>query len=903
MTIRNLEYALRPASVVLIGASDERGSVGQKLTENLLSGGFAGPIYLVNPKHRSIGGVECFAGVDALPAVPELAVIATPPQTIPDLIGALARKGTRAAAVITAGLSPQIKQAMLDAGRPTCFRIIGPNCLGLWVPALGLNANFGMARPQAGKLAFLSQSGALVGGVLDWAASRGIGFSYVVSMGDMADVDVGDLLDYLAADVSTDAILLYLETIPAARKFMSASRSAARAKPVIVIKSGRTQASARAAATHTGALAGNDATVASAFRRAGLVRVDDLEELFAAAETLTCLKPVPGNDILILTNGGGAGVLAVDDLIQSGGTLATLSDGLMAQLDKILPATWSRANPIDIIGDATPARYAAAMDAVLGSTASAILVMNCPTALASSSDAAQAVIETIGAHRGQGAVPPILTNWLGEDAAAGARAKFQAAGIPTYASPKDAIKGFGYLWQYTKAQEALMRTPPGEADLSGIDGEAARQVLRAAGQDGRTLLTEPEAKAVLAAYGIPTVPTRIAVSPLEVEEIAAALLKDAPSLAVKVLSKDISHKSDAGGVRLALGSAAEARAAAEAMAIRIAKERPDARIEGFTVQPMIVRPNAHELLLGVFEDRLFGPVLLFGAGGTATEIIQDTAVALPPLDLELARDLMQQTRIYKLLKGYRDRPPAAIEAIADTLVRLSQLVVDCPAIRELDINPLLADASRVIALDARIGIEPRDLALAGPNPRLAIRPYPNQWEDVVETAEGLRLVIRPIRPTDEAMLASFQTKLSPDDIRFRFLAPRKEFSHKTNARFTQIDYARAMAFVALSQDKEELLGVARLEADPDYNRAEYAVIVRSDLKGRGLGWALMNHLIQYAESEGLRDLHGDVLAANARMLHMCRELGFDIAADPEDPGLCKVRLKLPLAVKPTTRPA
>lgn len=895
MTIRNLEHALRPRSVALIGASDEGGSVGQKLTENLFAGGFAGPVYLVNPKHRRIAGQECFASIEQLPETPELAVIATPPETIPALIGALGKKGSRAAVVITAGLGPELRQAMLNAARPTCLRIIGPNCLGVWVPGLGLNANFGMARPTPGKLAFLSQSGALVGGVLDWAASRGIGFSYVVSMGDMADVDVGDLLDYLAADISTGAILLYLETIPAARKFMSASRSAARAKPVVVIKSGRSIASARAAATHTGALAGNDAAVEAAFRRAGLVRVDDLEELFTAAETLTCLKPVSGKELLIITNGGGAGVLAVDDLMQSGGSLAKLSDDLIAQLDAILPSTWSHANPIDIIGDATPDRYASAMETVLSHVhANAILVMNCPTALASSSDAAQAVIDTVEKHKAEGPVPPILTNWLGEEVAAGGRAKFQEAGIPTYESPRDAVKGFGYLWQYTKAQEALMRTPPREADLSNIDSGAALEAMRAAARNGRALLTEPEAKAVLAAYGIPTVPTRVAASLQEVEEIARELLKQAPSLAVKVLSEDISHKSDAGGVRLGLASAADARAAAEGIQERIAKNLPKARLDGFTVQPMIVRPNAQELLLGVFDDRLFGPVILFGAGGTATEVIQDTAVALPPLDIELARDLIQQTRIFKLLKGYRDQPAADLDAIADTLVRLSQLVVDCPALRELDINPLLADARGVIALDARIRIEPGELEMPGPNPRLAIRPYPNHWEAKVETAQGMAVLIRPIRPTDEAMLAAFQTKLSPEDIRFRFLAPRKEFSHKTNARFTQIDYARAMAFIALSQDQQELLGVARLAADPDYTSAEYAVIVRSDLKGRGLGWALMQHLIDYAESEGLRDLHGDVLAANERMLKMCRKLGFDIAADPEDLSLRKVRLKLPL---------
>jgi acetyltransferase len=894
MTIRNLDHALCPRSVTVIGASPEAGSVGGTLTENVLKGGFAGPIYLVNPHHRTIDGTACYPSVDALPETPELAVIATPPQTVPALIGALGEKGTRAAVVITAGFTPALKQAMLDAARPFLLRIIGPNCLGIAVPALGLDANFSFTQPKPGKLAFLSQSGALVTGVLDWAASHGVGFSYLVSMGDMTDVDVGDLLDLLAADVSTAAILLYLETIPAARKFMSAARSAARAKPVIVIKSGRHEASARAAATHTGALAGNDGAVEAAFRRAGLVRVGDLEDLFVAAETLTCLKPIAGNRLMIVTNGGGAGILAVDDLIDSGGQLLTVEEDLVTELDGLLPPNWSRANPIDIIGDAKPERYAATMKAVLAHGKNEpILVLNCPTALASSSEAALAVIDAVASRREQGHVPPILTSWLGEAAAADARASFRAAGIPTYATPRQAIEGFGYLWRYTQGQEALTRTPPREADLSKIDSPAALGVMRGAASSGRSMLTEPEAKAVLAAYGITTVPTRIATSVAEVEDVARDLFKEAPSLAVKVLSEDLPHKSDVGGVELGLKSPSEAREAAEAIVRRVGAARPDARLQGFTVQPMIVRPMAHELLLGVSDDRLFGPVMLFGAGGIAAEVIRDTATALPPLDVELARDLMAQTRIFKLLEGYRDQPPADLAAIADTLVRLSQLVVDCPCIRELDINPSLADEKGVIALDARIRIEPKEVELPGPNPRLAVRPYPNQWEATMKMADGTPIFVRPIRPIDEPLLAAFQAKLSPEDIRFRFLAPRKEFSHKTNARFTQIDYGRDMAFIALSADGQELLGVARLAADPDYTKGEYAIIVRSDLKGTGIGWALMRHLIHYAEKEGLRELMGEVLESNARMLDMCRALGFEIAADPEDLSIRKVRLKLP----------
>ncbi len=894
MTIRNLEHALAPRSVALIGASKDIHSVGGKLVENLLTGGFKGPIWLVNPRETEIAGQPCFPNVAALPEAPDLAVIATPPRTVPSLIAELGAKGTRAAVVVTAGLSRDEKQAMLDAAKPYVFRIIGPNCLGIAVPGLGLNANFGLNRPAPGRLAFLSQSGALITGILDWAEARGIGFSYVVSMGDMTDVDVGDLLDFLAADVGTESILLYLETITAARKFMSAARSAARAKPVIAIKSGRTDESAKAAATHTGALAGGDEAVGAAFRRAGIVRVDELEELFVAAETLTWLKPVPGNELLIVTNGGGAGVLAVDDLVRSGGRLAPLSEKTIARLDKELPANWSRANPIDIIGDAKPERYAETLDAVLEDpSANAILVMNCPTALASSTDAAQAVIDAIARAAHPARVPPVLTNWLGEEAVAEARRRFRAAGIPTFESPTDAVRGFFYLWQHTKAHETLLQTPPRETDTTPVASEEARKIMQEAASAGRDLLTETEAKAVLTAFGIPTVPTRVVATPQEAEAYAAELLRDTQSVVIKIHSEDISHKSDVGGVRLGLRSPDEVRRAAEDMNARVTKLRPEARLQGFTVQAMIVRPKAYELLLGVYEDRLFGPMILFGAGGTATEVIDDTAVALPPLNLGLARDLMSQTRIFKLLEGYRDRKPADLAAIAETLVRLSELVVDCPAVRELDINPLLADENGVIALDARIGIDPKDVDQKGPNRRLAIRPYPNQWEKWIETPQGERALIRPIKPSDEHLYGDFIAKLDPEDIRFRFLAPRKEFSHRLVARFTQIDYARAMAFIGLDAEQTEMLGVARLAADPDYIAGEYAVMVRSDLKGKGIGWALMEHLIHYASVEGLHELYGEVLAGNTRMLEMCRRLGFDVHPDTDDPGLLKVTLPLP----------
>ena len=896
MTIRNLDSAFMPKSVALIGASDEPGSVGLKITQNLQGGGFAGPIWLVNPHHSSIDGKPCFPNIAALSEAPSLAVVATPPETVPQIIGELGRKGTRAVVVITAGIGREngLRQAVLNAAQPYCLRIIGPNCLGIFVPRLGLNASFAHIAPNPGKLALLSQSGAVAGATLDWAAARDIGFSNVVSMGDMADVDVGDMLDYLAGEANTSAIVMYLETITNPRKFMSAARSAARAKPVVVVKAGRSAAAAKAAATHTGALSGNDRVIEAAFKRAGVLRVDGLSELFDAAETLTRIVGFRGDRLAIVTNGGGAGVLAVESLMQLGGKLAELSSETTAKLDQMLPPTWSRANPVDIIGDAGPERYEAALNAVLDERAAdAVLVMNCPTALASSVGAADAVIRAIQIRKADWKpVKPVLTNWLGESTARMARARFASAGLPTYEFPADAVRSFSYLTGYHKAQEELMQTPPSLPSTFKVDTEAARAAMAQAQREGRTLLTEPEAKAVLSAYGIATVRTLIAKDAHDVERIAAQLLQNGRRVAVKVLSEQISHKSDVGGVMLNLESAAAAAKAAEEIAARVARKRPDARIDGFTVQEMIELPQAHELIIGVTEDSIFGPTILFGAGGTAVEVIKDTAVALPPLDLKLARHLISETRVSKLLSGYRDRPAADIEAIAMVLVRVSQLITDIPVVTGLDINPLLADERGVTALDARVTLDWTHADVPAPNPYFAIRPYPKSWERTVALPSGRKVFIRPILPTDEAIYAEFLHAITPTDLRLRFFTPKAEFSHQFVARFTQIDYGRAMAFIAVDPDTGAMLGGSRLIADPDYIKGEYAVMVRSDLKGVGLGWALMQQLIAYAKAEGLQELHGDVLSENTQMLSMCRELGFDVHFNPEDVTLSRVTLGL-----------
>ncbi|HUS96673.1 MAG TPA: bifunctional acetate--CoA ligase family protein/GNAT family N-acetyltransferase, partial [Hyphomicrobiaceae bacterium] len=730
---------------------------------------------------------------------------------------------------------------------------------------------------------------ALITGIVDWARTRGVGFSHVVSLGEMADVDFGDMLDYLAGDRASRAILLYMESVTHAPKFMSAARRAARSKPVIVVKSGRHAAGAKAARSHTGAMAGADSAYEAAFHRAGLVRVNELHELFDAAEILARMPALKGEGLTILTNGGGAGVLAADRLSDIGGLLTELSEPTRSALDGVLPATWSKANPIDIIGDANEARYTAALDIVLSAPETdAVLVINCPTALASSEGTARAVVTSVGANRGSDKCEkPVLTNWLGDTASKSARVLFAENGIATFETPADAIGAFGILAGYRRAQVDLMRTPRRMPTDAKFHRDAVADVLDRAHAAGQKELTEIDAKHVMAAYGIPVAETRKAVTVGEAREIAAGLLKEHDACVIKILSNQISHKSDVGGVRLGLQSIDDVALAFEDMVARVGRLRPDAKIIGVTVQPMIERPGAHELIAGMAVDEAFGPIIMFGAGGTSVEVVRDIAYALPPLDLELANDLIRRPRIASLLRGYRDRPEIDVEALAETLVRLSYLVANHPEIREVDINPLLADGSGVIALDARVAIA--DPAVS-PRTAMAIRPYPAQWECEVEVAAVGRVLVRPIRPEDEALYEDFFAHVSRDDMRLRFFTARPPLSHAFVARLTQVDYGREMAFVALQPVTGELLGVVRLMADADYERAEYGVLVRSNLKGAGLGWALMQHMIAYAREEGLREIYGSVLAENTTMLGMCRRLGFSVETTSDDVLLRTVRL-------------
>lgn len=892
MSVRNLDFLFEPRSIALIGASKEPRSIGAVVARNLFNSGFDGPIMPVNPKHRAIEGVLTYPDAAALPEVPDLAVVATPAASVPALVGELGARGTRGVVVITAGFGEggeaegkNLRQQLLDAARPHMLRIVGPNCLGIMVPKVGLNASFAHASPLSGHLAFVAQSGAIVTSVLDWANARGIGFSHFVSLGDMSDVDFGDMLDYLAAEPEVRGILLYIEAVSHARKFMSAARAAARVKPVIVVKAGRTAAGARAASSHTGALAGTDAVYDAAFRRAGMLRVHDLGGLFGAVETLGMGRTPTGDRLAILSNGGGLGVIATDSLMDYGGKLAELSEETIAALDAFLPPMWSHANPVDIIGDAPGTRYARALEILLkDKNTDAVLVMNCPLAVASSTDAARAVVSAVGKSRAC-----VLTSWLGEEAPRAARQLFAEYRIPTYFTPERAVRAFMDMVHYRRNQDALMQTPPSISEEFEPDTTAARAIINEVLDQHREWLTESESKAVLAAYDIPITPVHTADDPQSAAAVAESL---EGAVVLKILSPDITHKTDVGGVALDLRGPDEVRQAAERMLQRVAEKRPDARIDGFTVQPMIDKPDAHELIVGLNVDPQFGPFILFGHGGVAVEILEDTAVALPPLNIRLAEEMMARTRVYGLLQGVRGQTPAALDEIALTLIKVSQLIIDFAEVIELDINPLLADSAGVIALDARIRIQP---AAASPAHRLAIRPYPRGLEEIIAMPDGRKLLLRPIRPEDEPAYREMFEQMTPEDMRMRFFSAKRELSHQLAARLTQIDYDREMALVLAEPGPagpSQIFGSVRIAADPDGEKAEYSISLRSDMAGQGLGPMLMRRIIDYSRQRGIKQIFGTVLRENRPMLKVCELFKFSQHVNFDDPSVIEVRLDL-----------
>ena len=895
MSIRHLDSLFDPHSVAVIGASQRPASVGATVWRNLREGGFAGPRWAVNPKHDRIDDEPVYPDIASLPEAPELAVICTPPATVAGLIEALGARGTHAAIVLTAGQDAAQKQAMLDAARKHLVRILGPNCLGLLSPHAGLNASFAHASVQRDGLAFVSQSGALVTAMLDWANGRGIGFSHFVSLGEHADIDFGDLLDWLASDARTRSILLYIESIEAPRKFMSAARAAARNKPVLVVKAGRTPQGQAAANSHTGALAGSDLVYDAAIRRAGMLRVDTLQDLFIAAETLAHVRStsagvVRGSDLqalerlTIVTNGGGAGVMAADAAALAGVPLAPLDAAMRERLDAVLPPNWSRGNPVDIIGDAPVGRYEQTLQTLLSEpTSGTLLFIHAPTAIVPSADIARALLPVAKAAAGR-----LQSCWLGGPAVRDARDTFHAAGIPTYDTPEQAVHAFSLLITYRRNQALLMEAPPARVQAA-LDMDRVRAVVDEALASGREWLSEPEAKALLAACGVPVVDTRVVGASAD----AAVQAADAIGypVALKILSPQITHKGDVGGVALDLDQAAAVRAAVASISQRVARLRPDAAIDGFTVQTMVRRPRALELIVGASIDPLFGPVLLFGQGGTSVEVVADRALALPPLNAPLARALIARTRVARLLDGWRDVPAADTAAVVAVLTAVSQLLADEPRIAELDINPLLADAQGVMALDARVRVS---ADAPGGAAHFAIRPYPAELAETIEW-QGRALTLRPIRPEDEAQHVSFLARLDPVDIRMRVFYSRRSIERSELARLTQIDYEREMAFLAtetLPRGGEETLGIVRAICDPDNQDAEFGIVVRSDLKGGGLGMRLMHKMIEHLRARGTRRMVATVLKENERMLDLARELGF--AFDAVQPDADTLRIHLPL---------
>jgi acetyltransferase len=885
MSIRNLDKMFRPRSIAVIGASARPKSVGAALMTNLMNGGFDGPIMPVNPKATALHGIMTYKDVASLPLMPDLAVIATPPDTIPGLVDELGRRGTRAAVILTAGFAEGEAAAgkarsaqMLAAARPYLMRIVGPNCLGIAVPGVGLNATFAPAALLPGNIAFLTQSGAMATTVLDWALPRGIGFSAIVSMGDMSDVDFGDLLDYFALDEATHAILIYAEGITQARKFMSAARRTARIKPIIVVKSGRAEEGARAASSHTGALAGADVVYDAAFRRAGMLRVNEVEELFDAAATLARMSPQRGNRLAIVTNGGGAGVLATDRLIEEGGKLATLSPDVIAKLNAVLPPTWSHANPIDLIGDADAGRYANSVSILIDDPGNdALLVAYCPTAIGSSAEAAKGLIGVLS--KSNAAKKNVFACWMGAATVAEGRAQLIDAQLPDFETPERAVRAFMYLVRYRQNQDLLLETPTAGQPSQEIELERARGLIRQALDDRREWLDPAEVAAFLACYNIPFARTQAV--PDAKSAADAARQMNAP-VALKIRSRDVVHKSDVGGVALNLTSPAEVAAAAARMNEKILQALPKARLEGFIVQEMIHRPSAYELIAGVSTDPTFGPVILFGQGGTAVEIVRDKSLELPPLNRPLARAQIERTRIAALLKGYRDRPAADIDGVVGVLVQLSQIVADHGEVTEIDINPLLCDARGVIAVDCRIRVRASDVSAQS---RLAIRPYPERLETEIRTPEGQVYKVRPIKPEDEPALRRFAEEVDTQDLWHGFFAPLRDRTHETAARLSQIDYDREMTLVAWEADR--VAGLVRSLADADRDASECAVIIRRDLRQKGLAKQLLQALLSTIAILGIRKAVLIFPSDETRMLNIAADMAFAVGPMPAEASLLR----------------
>ncbi|KPQ44376.1 MAG: acetate-CoA ligase subunit beta [Candidatus Methanoperedens nitroreducens] len=878
MVSSNLDSIFNPKSIALVGASDEEGSVGYILMKNLTEMGYNGIVYPVNIHKPEILGKKAYPGIPQLPQTVDLAIIATPAATVPDIVEQCGIAGIRGLIIISAGFKEVgkfgklLEEKIIEIKKKYGMRIIGPNCLGIIHPDIGLNATFISKKQKTGSIAFISQSGALGSAILDLAAHENINFSNFVSVGSMIDVNFGDLIDYFGTDPKTRSILMYIEGITDARKFMSAARHFSRTKPIIVVKSGRSIESAKAAASHTGAITGEDMVYDAAFKRAGIVRVKDIADLFNCAEAIG-KQPLPkGPNLAIITNAGGPGVMASDSIVSLGGKLAQLSSETIEKLNSVLPSHWSKGNPIDLLGDANALRYVAAAEACFSDeNVDCVLIIYTPQG---SSDPSEIAVEILDLYKNKKFSKPYFTSFMGYEDVEKANRILTDNGVPTYSTPEQAVSTYMYMYQYKRNLELLYETPVELPVESTPPKQPLASIIRNAAKENRKILTETESKRFLEYYNIPIVKTRVAKT---VDEAITYALQTGYPVALKILSPQISHKTDVGGVRLDINSEPELRSAYEEIMKSVKEHNPDAQIQGITVQKM-VRKKGIEIILGAKTDSLFGPVVMFGRGGIDVEIYKDVAIGLLPLNQTLARRMLEETKVYRLLKGYRNLPPANINLLEEIVVRFSQMLVDFPQLKEFEINPLLINENDAFALDAR-GVIDKELLRAKPHEHLVISPYPEKYRSLWKLRDGRTVILRPIKPEDEPLWIEMFRNFSQESIHFRlFQTVIGPVAHEYSARYCNIDYDRELAIVAEIEDegKRKMLGVVRLNIDPAENAGELSFIVADPWQGQGLGSKMVDYMIEICRDKQLEKISAVMLSDNYRAIKLFQEMGFTI---------------------------
>jgi acetyltransferase len=888
---RPLDAIFMPRTIALIGATEAAGSVGRTVLRNLIASPFGGTVFPVNPKRSSVLGIKAYPSIAAVPEKVDLAVVVTPAPTVPQIIGQCADAGVKGAIVISAGFRElgqsgmALEQAVLEQARRGGMRVIGPNCLGVMNPLTGLNATFAKGMAIPGHVAFIGQSGALMTAILDWSLREMVGFSAFVSTGSMLDVGWGDLIDYLGDDPRTRSILIYMESIGDARAFLSAAREVSLNKPIIVIKAGRTDAAAKAAASHTGSMTGSDEVLEAAFRRTGVLRVDQISDLFSMADVLAKQPRPAGPRLAIVTNAGGPGVLATDALLGVGGELAALSPQLKQSLDAILPPQWSHNNPIDVLGDAAPERIAKALKIVADDPGNdGVLMILTPQDMTDPTQTAEA-IKPLAKLDGK----PLLASWMGGAEVAAGQAILSHSGIPTFQFPDSAARAFTYMWRYAYNLRGLYETPAlGDENVKGADRNVAAEIIASARKAGSELLDEAQSKNLLAAYGIPIVRTITSATAADAAQAAEEL---GFPVVLKLFSHTITHKTDVGGVKLRLINRDQVARAFDEIKESVTRLAGAEHFEGVTVQPMIDARDGYELIIGSSPDSQFGPVLLFGSGGQLVEVLKDRALGLPPLNATLARRIMEQTKIFKALQGVRGRKPVDIALLEQILVRFSQLVAEQPWIKEIEVNPLIATSKQIVAVDARTVLwdgNKREADL----PRPAIRPYPTQYVTQWTLPEGMHVTIRPIRPEDEPLLVQFHQGLSDRSVIFRFFHPinlSQRIAHERLIRVCFNDYDRELALVAEGRRPENgerfVLGIGRLSKLPGSKDAEFAIVISDVWQNRGLGTQLLTLLLQIARNERIARLSGMIMAQNLEMQHVAEKLGFKLTRDLADSAI------------------